>query len=134
MSEPHVCVASVTVGFVIAPRQCGKTAHYEFNGTWYCKRHHPPTVRAKNAERQAKWEAEWNARMQQQERAVREREEMQRKAAAYDTAVQVGWNWMLDGQPYGPAYYGNPPDADITAIGAESGRTVRLLYAIEEER
>lgn len=48
--------------------------------------------------------------------------------------VQVGWNWMLDGQPYGPAYYGNPPDADITEIGAESGRTVRLLYAIEEER
>lgn len=47
---------------------------------------------------------------------------------------QVGWNWMLDGQPYGPAYYGNPLDADIVERAATGGRTVRLLYAIEEER
>lgn len=41
----------------------------------------------------------------------------------------AAWNWMLDGRPYGQAYYGNPPDADIAERAATAGRTVRLLYA-----
>ena len=46
----------------------------------------------------------------------------------------VAWNWMLDGRPYGQAYYGNPPDADIVERAAISGRTVRLLYTAPPQR
>jgi len=46
----------------------------------------------------------------------------------------VGWNWMLDGQPYGQAYYGNPPDTDIAERAAIAGRTVRLLYTAPPQR
>ena len=49
--------------------------------------------------------------------------------AQQDEPVEpVAWNWMLDGQPYGQAYYGRPPDADIAERAATAGRTVRLLY------
>ena len=50
-------------------------------------------------------------------------------AMAEPVKEPVTWNWMLDGRPYGQAYYGNPPDADIAERAAISGRTVRLLYA-----
>ena len=46
----------------------------------------------------------------------------------------VAWNWMLDGLPYGQAYYGNPPDTDIAERAAIAGRTVRLLYTAPPQR
>lgn len=51
-----------------------------------------------------------------------------------DPVEPVAWNWMLDGRPYGQAYYGNPPDADIVERAAISGRTVRLLYTAPPQR
>lgn len=46
----------------------------------------------------------------------------------------VAWNWVLDGKDYGPAYYGKPPDADITKQAEQIGRTVRLLYTAPPQR
>jgi len=47
----------------------------------------------------------------------------------------VAWNWMLDGQPYGQAYYGRPPDADIVeTLRLREDRAVRLLYAATLQR
>ena len=56
------------------------------------------------------------------------------KAALAQQAKPVAWNWMLDGQPYGQAYYGNPPDTDIAERAATAGRTVRLLYTAPPQR
>ena len=58
----------------------------------------------------------------------------QRVALQTEPAEPVGWNWMLDGQPYGQAYYGNPPDTDIAERAAIAGRTVRLLYTAPPQR
>jgi len=38
--------------------KCGKTAAHEHEGKWYCKTHHPPTVKAKREARNARWKAE----------------------------------------------------------------------------
>lgn len=40
----------------------------------------------------------------------------------------VAWNWMQDGNPCSPAYYGKPPDADIAQVAARHGKTVQLLH------
>ncbi len=39
----------------------GVSAKYEHEGKWYCKTHHPPTVKAKANEESCKWRAERNA-------------------------------------------------------------------------
>lgn len=78
------------------------------------------------------------------EEAMRETRE---KAQAYEAGWKAGlahqaepvepvaWNWMLDGQPYGQAYYGRPPDADIVETSRlREDRTVRLLYTAPPQR
>ena len=66
---------------------CGKTARYEHEGRWYCKRHHPPTVQAKLDARNKKFEEDWKSRLQAAKEANEARAEMQRKAAAYDGLI-----------------------------------------------
>jgi len=46
----------------------------------------------------------------------------------------VAWNWMFDGSPYGPGYFGKPPDEDIAKAAEKTGRTVRLLYNAAPKR
>ena len=60
MAETHQCVKRVWSQYHDYP--CGKNATLEHEGKWYCKTHHPPTVAAKDAARDAKWRAESAAR------------------------------------------------------------------------
>jgi len=55
-------------------------------------------------------------------------------ALAQPEQEPVAWNWVFDGKDYGPAYYGKPPDADITKQAEQRGRTVRLLYTAPPQR
>lgn len=68
-------------------RYCDKNATLEHDGKWYCKLHHPPTVKAKSA---ARMEA-YRDRVRAEVSAVREKREaaaeVQRKAAAYNRLV-----------------------------------------------
>ena len=57
-----------------------------------------------------------------------------RAALAQPEPEPVAWNWVFDGKDYGPAYYGKPPDADITKQAEQRGRTVRLLYTAPPQR
>lgn len=41
---------------------CGRPARHEHEGIRYCKAHHPPSAVAKEAERNAQWEAKWRDR------------------------------------------------------------------------
>lgn len=56
------------------------------------------------------------------------------REALAEPEKQVAWNWMLDGLPHGPAYYGPPPDDHVAQIGLANGRSVRLLYAAPPQR
>lgn len=56
----HRCEEKIWSGFHAHP--CGNKAKYEHDGTWYCKRHHPPSVAEKRRLRDERWEREWSAR------------------------------------------------------------------------
>lgn len=84
MSE-HKCEGMVWCHTKYLP--CGKTARYEHEGRWCCKRHHPPTVQAKLDARNKKFEEDWKSRLQAAKEANEARAEMQRKAAAYDGLI-----------------------------------------------
>ena len=84
MSE-HKCEGKVWGHTKYLP--CGKTARYEHEGRWYCKRHHPPTVQAKLDARNKKWEEDSKSRLQAAKEANEARAEMQRRAAAYDGLI-----------------------------------------------
>jgi hypothetical protein len=53
---------------------CGKTAKFDREGKWYCGIHDPERLKAKSAERIAKWQAEWE----------RYRKRRQREEAAWE--------------------------------------------------
>lgn len=46
----------------------------------------------------------------------------------------VAWNWMQEGSPCSPAYYGNPPDVDVQELASRNGKTVRLFYTAPPQR
>ena len=81
----NMCEGRVWTGLRYCP--CDKIGRQEHDGKWYCKRHHPPTVAAKEAARKEKWEADWAAQKRAMEEAQAAREEVQRRAGAYDGLV-----------------------------------------------
>ncbi len=86
MSE-HKCEGKIWGHTKYLP--CSKTARYEHEGRWYCKRHHPPTAQEKLDARDKKFEEDWKSRLQAAKEANEARAEMQRKAAAYDTLLEA---------------------------------------------
>ena len=81
----NVCEGQVWTGLRYYP--CNNIGRQEHDGKWYCKRHHPPTVAAKEAARKEKWEADWAEQKRAMEEARAAREETQRRADAYDGLV-----------------------------------------------
>lgn len=62
---------------------CGKTAAYEEAGAYYCKRHHPPTVKAKKKARDAAWNAKYDLRAENIKSEADELAAMRKDAARY---------------------------------------------------
>jgi hypothetical protein len=69
-TEKHTCQGTAGTYRSFHRYTCGKTASLEHEGKWYCKRHHPPTIKAKDAARSAKWDAEWKAAQAAVKKAV----------------------------------------------------------------
>lgn len=68
---------------------CGKKAGHEHEGRWFCKTHHPPTIKEKRAVHAAKWDAEWDAKTAREKKAREDKAEMERKAAMYDELLAL---------------------------------------------
>lgn len=90
MTDTRKCVGQVNGGgrFGYFHRHgCAKNGTLEHEGKWYCKLHHPPTVKAKS---DARMEA-YRDRVRAEVSAAREERaaaaEVQRKAIAYDRLV-----------------------------------------------
>jgi hypothetical protein len=78
----HTCKGKIYNGFRF--HTCGRNAAYEDEGLWFCKTHHPPTVKAKDNARFLKWQEEYNARAAKERKARDDKAEIERKAAMYD--------------------------------------------------
>lgn len=88
MSEKHKCCANAWKGWLCGNQPCGKSALHEHDGKWYCKKHHPPSVRAKEEARRAKWNAEVAEILRKDHAAA----EQKRRADAYEGLVALNAN------------------------------------------
>lgn len=77
----HRCKAQVWSGYQAYP--CNKTARYEHEGRWYCKKHHPPTVDAKRIAKNEKLDrelVEWKAANEREEAIAKAKDAVIRAA------------------------------------------------------
>ena len=123
MSE-HKCEGKIWGHTKYLP--CSKTARYEHEGRWYCKRHHPPTVQEKLDARHKKWEEDSKSRLQAVKEANEARAEMQRKAAAYDGLIAQR-DALLEALKLARSIIGHPDDAHSQMIDA-------AIKAVEGEK
>jgi hypothetical protein len=87
VTTEHTCNKRIWRG--LGSHSCSKKAKYEHKGEWYCKTHHPPTVRAKTDARNERWEkqfAEQRERIAQQEA---QRAEQKRRADLYPELLEA---------------------------------------------
>ena len=80
--EIHRCAGTVWKDFHHC--RCQVNASLEHDGEWWCKTHHPPTVKAKLEAKSAKWQEQWAAERKAAQEKRHAEEEKARKAAAYD--------------------------------------------------
>jgi hypothetical protein len=88
MSE-HKCCARVWSSGGYHHHSCGRTAGYEHEGKRYCKTHHPPTVKAKNEERDRKWLEKYSYKRAVEEEAAKARAEQERRAECYSDLLEA---------------------------------------------
>jgi hypothetical protein len=64
-ADKPTCAGAIWTGY--HRKLCGLSAKHEHDGKWYCKTHHPPTVAAKTAAR----DAEYRRRFDERERILK---------------------------------------------------------------
>jgi hypothetical protein len=101
---------------------CGRGAKYEHDGKWYCKTHHPPTVDAKNAARNAAWQCKWDEQERILKAAESARNERERRAALFDD--------LLDSLREAYGYIDCIPETAAGGDDAAIGLAKRLRAAI----
>jgi len=83
------CEGTTLVGAGHPYSRCLLAGSLEYDGHWYCKKHHPPTVEEYERERNASWEAKWAE--QDKARAAAKREQ-----ALKDRALEWMRKWQAD--------------------------------------
>ena len=98
MTTEHTCEKVIWSGFY--KRRCSKKAKHEHLGAWYCKTHHPPTVRAKTDARNEKWKKEWAAKREQDALDAAQKAERQRRADMYPELLEALKDVMQEAESY----------------------------------
>ena len=83
----HTCAGHVFSDY--RSRTCGKSAAHEHEGHWYCKTHHPPTVKAKDAARSAKFRAKLDAERDAAQAKKLAADEQKQRADCYDDLLEA---------------------------------------------
>ncbi len=85
----HKCPEMVCPPGTWHSHKCNRTAAFEFDGEWWCKTHHPPTVSEKRAAKHAEWLAGHKrdeARREQERKAAAEQAH---RAACFDDLLSA---------------------------------------------
>lgn len=85
----HTCCAPIYSSGSYRSYRCDKGAKYEHEGDWYCKTHHPPTVKARSDASYSKWMAELQAQRAEERAAEDAAAEQKRRADAYDRLIAI---------------------------------------------
>jgi len=94
------CPAKVYDSGAMSSHTCGRAAAFEFGGRWFCKTHHPPTVKAKDEARHKAYTDKFNAEMARNAAARKAAAEQARRAACFDDLLEAlqrlmqHANWM----------------------------------------
>jgi hypothetical protein len=104
----HKCKGRVYQGLGYGFRPCGNNAAHEHEGHWFCKTHHPPTIKAKSDARTAGWNAKWDAQNVANKAESAANAEQKRRAdcypdllAALEYAMEFLQDWEdLTGETY----------------------------------
>jgi len=93
MSEvKHTCCAPIYSSGSYRSYRCDKGAKYEHEGDWYCKTHHPPTVKAKRDANYATWVNQRNEQRAKARAAEDAAAEQKRRADAYEGLIALNAN------------------------------------------
>ena len=83
----HKCDGTIFGGY--RTYRCGVTAKHEHEGSWYCKTHHPPTVKAKGDARSAKFRAKLDAERDAAQAKKIAADEQKQRADCYDDLLEA---------------------------------------------
>ena len=83
----HKCNGTILINSW--PYRCGVTAKHEHEGSWYCKTHHPPTVKAKDAARSAKFRAKLDAERDAAQAKKLAADEQKQREDCYDDLLEA---------------------------------------------
>lgn len=87
MTDKHICCGKVWGGFGF--HRCGRGAKYAHEGNWYCKTHHPPTVKQKNEAWRTALEEKLDAERKAREEAAAAKAETERRAALHQELLDA---------------------------------------------
>lgn len=87
MTDKHTCCGEIWHGFGF--NRCGRGAKYAHEGNWYCKTHHPPTVKQKNEAWRTALEEKRDAERKVREEAAAAKAETERRAALYPELLEA---------------------------------------------
>lgn len=87
MADKHTCCGKIWGVFGFS--RCGRGAKHAHEGNWYCKTHHPPTVKQKNEARRIVFEEKFDAEHKAREEAAAAKAEMERRAALYPELLEA---------------------------------------------
>jgi hypothetical protein len=108
MTDKHTCCGEIWHGFGF--NRCGRGAKYAHEGNWYCKTHHPPTVKQKNEAWRTALEEKRDAERKAREEAAAAKVETERRAALYPE--------LLEALKLAQSIIGHPEDAHSKLIAA----------------
>ena len=83
----HKCNGTIFGGY--RTYRCGVTAKHEHEGSWYCKTHHPPTVKAKDDARSARFRAKLDAERDAAQAKKLAADEQKQRADCYDDLLEA---------------------------------------------
>ncbi len=87
MTDKHICCGKVWGGFGF--HRCGRGAKYAHEGNWYCKTHHPPTVKQKKEAWLMALKEKCDAERKAWEEAAAAKAETERRAALYPELLEA---------------------------------------------
>ena len=92
MTEKHQCAGNTRPsGAWYRPSRCPRNGTLEHDGKWWCKQHHPPSVKERDEVKHAGWDADWAASDKARMEAKAAQAELERRSRAYDAVME----WAL---------------------------------------
>jgi len=89
MSTNTTCPTRVYSSGMWGGHVCGLTAKHEHEGVMYCKRHHPPTYKAKRQAQSDKWAEQTRREVEAGKQAAAKAAEQKRRAECFPDLLEA---------------------------------------------